>query len=50
VLVVLQRVQVASIFKWVVITIKGASSVGVIFSVPPLSFFDMLLVIGGLGT
>jgi hypothetical protein len=45
VLVVLQQVQVVSILKHVVAIGKGSSKLGILIGGPPLSLFDMLLVI-----
>jgi hypothetical protein len=44
--VALQQAHATSILRQVVIVGEGSSKLGVLFSAPPLSFLDMLLVRG----
>jgi len=44
--VALQQAHATSILRQVIIVGEGSSKLGVLFSAPPFSFFDMLLVRG----
>jgi hypothetical protein len=44
---VLWRVKIASISRWVIIAREGFSRLGVLSSLPPLSLVNMLHMIGG---